>query len=35
MILAGGNLLIKKLKKLQNNLIPLDSEHFSLNSIII
>ena len=30
MILAGGNLLIKKILKTKNNLIPLDSEHFSL-----
>ena len=30
MILAGGNLLIKKIKNSKNNLIPLDSEHFSL-----
>ena len=30
MILAGGNLLIKKIFKTKNKLIPLDSEHFSL-----
>ena len=32
MILAGGNLLIKKILKTKNNLIPLDSEHFSLSN---
>lgn len=33
LIIAGGNFLIKKFKKSQNYLIPLDSEHFSfLNS---
>ena len=30
MILAGGNLLKNKILKSKNNLIPLDSEHFSL-----
>jgi len=30
MIIAGGNYLIKKFKKSNNFLVPLDSEHFSL-----
>jgi len=30
MIIAGGPLLIQKIKKTKNKLIPLDSEHFSL-----
>ena len=30
MIIAGGTLLQNKIKKTNNNLIPLDSEHFSL-----
>ncbi len=34
MLIAGGSLLHNKIKKTKNNLIPLDSEHFSLiNSI--
>ena len=30
MIIAGGNLLISKVSKTNNKLIPLDSEHFSM-----
>ena len=30
MIIAGGPILIKRIKKTKNRLIPLDSEHFSL-----
>lgn len=33
MLIAGGSLLIKMIKKTNNYLIPLDSEHFSLQKI--
>ena len=35
MIIAGGNLLINKIKKTKNTLIPLDSEHFSMHNFNI
>jgi len=34
MIIAGGSLLINKIQKKQNKIIPLDSEHFSLFRIM-
>ena len=30
MLIAGGNILVKKIKLSKNILIPLDSEHFSI-----
>ncbi len=33
MIIAGGNILINKIYRTKNSLIPLDSEHFSLQKI--
>ena len=33
MIIAGGSLLINKITKTKNKLIPLDSEHFSLSNL--
>ena len=33
MLIAGGSLLIKMIKKTNNKLVPLDSEHFSLQKI--
>ncbi len=35
MIIAGGSLLINKISRSKNNLIPLDSEHFSLSNLNI
>lgn len=32
MIIAGGNLLVNKIKSSGNNLVPMDSEHFSMTN---